>query len=220
MPRYYLCPNDDLQNMNWDRRRTNQTEWKNSEQPWMTEDQRFMTKNGSGNKRFHMQTAELQYFYETSKRLGPGNYANLGTYRGCSAMILALGLKENGHKGMVWAVDWYLQKHGEWSAEKLHEYVDGVGLEDYIAICKGFVHEWAIKARGNEFNFIFHDGKHSYESVKAEFELWHPLLKVGGEFAFHDTNMTGVDQVIQELDPKIWTPVDHVWKIKSFRKTQ
>ena len=36
------------------------------------------------------------------------------------------------------------------------------------------------------FDFLFIDGDHSYEGVKADFEHWEQFVKVGGHIAFHD----------------------------------
>ena len=43
------------------------------------------------------------------------------------------------------------------------------------------------------------------------------MLAPGGEIAFHDVDINTVDRVInEELDD--WELVDHVFKIKSFRR--
>lgn len=39
---------------------------------------------------------------------------------------------------------------------------------------------------GENFDFIFIDGDHSYEGVKADFINYRPLLSTGGCIAFHD----------------------------------
>lgn len=40
--------------------------------------------------------------------------------------------------------------------------------------------------RGNQLDFLFIDGDHSYEGVKTDFDLYSPLVRKGGLIAFHD----------------------------------
>ena len=49
-----------------------------------------------------------------------------------------------------------------------------------------------------EFNFLFIDANHSYAGCKADFENWSPLVRSGGEIAFHDANLDSVNQVVVE----------------------
>jgi cephalosporin hydroxylase len=39
---------------------------------------------------------------------------------------------------------------------------------------------------GNQLDFLFIDGDHSYEGVKKDFEMYSPLIRKGGIIAFHD----------------------------------
>lgn len=55
------------------------------------------------------------------------------------------------------------------------------------------------------FDFLFIDGGHEYENVKADFEMYSPLVVKGGIIAFHDivpgprANVGGVPEYWQEL---------------------
>ncbi|GIW67077.1 MAG: hypothetical protein KatS3mg095_0975 [Candidatus Parcubacteria bacterium] len=51
---------------------------------------------------------------------------------------------------------------------------------------------------GNQLDFLFIDGDHSYEGVKKDFEMYSPLVKKGGIIAFHD--------IVQGGDNKIEVP--------------
>jgi predicted O-methyltransferase YrrM len=42
------------------------------------------------------------------------------------------------------------------------------------------------KLRQQSLDFLFIDGDHSYEGVKADFEMYSPLVRDGGMIAFHD----------------------------------
>lgn len=41
---------------------------------------------------------------------------------------------------------------------------------------------------GEKIDFLFIDGDHSYDGVKADFELFSPMVRPGGVVAFHDIN--------------------------------
>lgn len=42
------------------------------------------------------------------------------------------------------------------------------------------------RLKGQSLDFLFIDGDHSYEGVKADFEMYSPLVRAGGMVAFHD----------------------------------
>lgn len=42
---------------------------------------------------------------------------------------------------------------------------------------------------GREFDFVFLDGDHSYENVRAELQVWESKIKAGGYIGGHDFNM-------------------------------
>ena len=58
---------------------------------------------------------------------------------------------------------------------------------------------------GNQLDFLFIDGDHSYEGVKKDFEMYSPLVKKGGIIAFHDIvpgpkeNVGGVPEFWEEI---------------------
>jgi len=56
---------------------------------------------------------------------------------------------------------------------------------------------------GNQLDFLFIDGDHSYEGVKKDFEMYSPLVRKVGIIAFHDI-------VKNYFDPKC--QVDLFWK--------
>jgi predicted O-methyltransferase YrrM len=61
--------------------------------------------------------------------------------------------------------------------------------------------EKVIQALGNEpIDFLFIDGGHEYEAVKADFDNYHGLVRSGGIIGFHDVNYDKEGN-------------DHVWKL-------
>lgn len=64
------------------------------------------------------------------------------------------------------------------------------------------------KLAGDLIDVLFIDGDHSYEGVKADFELWHHLVRPGGLVIFHDilphkvVAHCEVDKLWNELKPR------------------
>jgi predicted O-methyltransferase YrrM len=58
---------------------------------------------------------------------------------------------------------------------------------------------------GNQLDFLFIDGDHSYEGVKKDFEMYSSLVRKGGMIAFHDIvpgpkeNVGGVPKFWEEI---------------------
>lgn len=77
-----------------------------------------------------------------------------------------------------------------------------------------------VKELGDEFDFVFIDGDHTYDGVRADWLAWSPLVRMGGVVAFHDTwpnydrHEPGVVRWVDELRhhlPSIeWTDTDGV----------
>lgn len=61
---------------------------------------------------------------------------------------------------------------------------------------------------GDKIDVLFIDGDHTYDGVKADFELWSPLVRSGGMVIFHDilphkvVAHCEVDQLWNELKPR------------------
>ena len=165
---------------------------------------------------------ELHYLYRTAKLLGPCNVANLGTFRGSSASAMAHALKKAGG-GTVYAVDIFGCvsvedfNNGEWTIQHLEEVFAERGLSDYVEFCQGFTQDVVERFTDTKFKLIFIDADHQYESVKQDFELWSPLLEDDGLISFHDVDISGVDDLTKEIEDE-WEMVDHVWKLKTYRK--
>jgi predicted O-methyltransferase YrrM len=171
-------------------------------------------------------SSEKHFMYLTAKRLGPGTYANLGTWGGFSTACLGYGIRDSEKQGdsTIVAVD-------IWSIPKVREMPKQIpidwkrmGLEDHhikLKICRGLTSFWGWQFREQKasFDFILIDADHTYDSVKEDFEVWSPMLKKGGEIMFHDVEYEEIDRLLKEvmLEPE-WEFVKHVWRCKLYRK--
>jgi predicted O-methyltransferase YrrM len=61
-----------------------------------------------------------------------------------------------------------------------------------------------IGGKNTKIDFLMIDGDHSYDGVKADFELYHKLVRKGGIIAFHDILDT-------ELHRELFCRVDLFW---------
>lgn len=69
-----------------------------------------------------------------------------------------------------------------------------------------------------QFDMIFIDANHTYESVKQDVEMWYPRVKGGGVFACHNYghgDFPGVKQAVDEvLGPMPNVVVTLGWRVK------
>jgi predicted O-methyltransferase YrrM len=70
---------------------------------------------------------------------------------------------------------------------------------------------------GNQLDFLFIDGDHSYEGVKKDFELYSTLVRKGGLIVFHDIVNNDPTRVDIEV-PKFWSEIKNKYKFKEIIK--
>ncbi len=75
-----------------------------------------------------------------------------------------------------------------------------------------------LSSKGVKADFIFIDGDHSYEGVKADIQNYGPLVAMGGILAGHDyksSNWPDVTKAVDDMFPAVENPVGHIW-VKTF----
>jgi predicted O-methyltransferase YrrM len=96
--------------------------------------------------------------------------------------------------------------------------------EDYEIIQEYSTSPTAVKLAGqNTYNFVLIDGDHSYEGVKADFELYSPMLETSGYLVFDDYQRKSwpeVEQFVNEvvLESPLYEYVGASWQTIVFRK--
>ena len=195
--------------MDWDTEKVRDIpEWKNAEKPWVDYPDKAL-----------LSSSESHLLYDTAKRLGSGNYANLGTFKGASAAYMSLGLKQVGASGKIYAIDDYTLKALNGYPERMMNFCKDLGIDSYIEVCTGTTSEWGEKLKDVKFKAVFIDAGHRYEVVKEDFEVWGPLVEIGGELIFHDIEYTNVSKVLEEeVRSDQWEIVKHVWRTKVFKR--
>ena len=156
----------------------------------------------------HLSRLEAKFLIETPARLGPGLYGELGTYRGKSTICVAAGIKNDNVDAHLITVDgWDLPggpgnreiKYCRDEYDNVRQEIDSRGVGDHVTMVKGFTVPTAELYKDREFTFIFIDADHAYEGVKGDFEAWSPMVKSGGEIAFHDTQLDSVQKALDEI---------------------
>jgi len=135
---------------------------------------------------------EQKLMNDIPRLVGPGNFANLGHARGGSAVLLGVGILEQGHTdSKIYSVDINFD-----GMKKKNAFMDLFGVRGLIKPCKGSTVEFAEELKDLEFVFAFIDADHTYNSVVRDFEAWSPLIKRGGLVAFHDTHQEFSHQAV------------------------
>jgi predicted O-methyltransferase YrrM len=68
---------------------------------------------------------------------------------------------------------------------------------------------------GNQLDFLFIDGDHSYEGVKKDFEMYSPLVKKGGIIAFQDIAPNGLPELTGGV-PKFWKEIKNKYNLSEY----
>lgn len=62
---------------------------------------------------------------------------------------------------------------------------------------------------GNQIDFLFIDGDHTYEGVKQDYEMYSKLVRTDGYIAFHDINNTAYHISRDVHVDKLWNELEH-----------
>jgi len=135
------------------------------------------------------------------------NYAiELGTLRGLSAIILAEYAKE---KVYTFDVEEHIEKYEIWKKFKVEDKIYSYVAKDRKEIKR--ILEDANYQLNFKFDLAFIDTVHDYNSAKADFEL----VKNCKYVIFHDADLNGVDEFINETNAKIINKTFAIWENKN-----
>lgn len=128
--------------------------------------------------------------YGLARSIKPKVCVEIGSARGKSACFVGLALRRNG-SGKLYAIDPHSATN--WndtdsvdSFAIITENLRKAGVTEFVEIVRKTSHE-AAKCWERKIDLIFIDGDHSYEGVKADWELFLPHLSEFGVVVFHDT---------------------------------
>lgn len=129
--------------------------------------------------------------------------------------------------GCVYAVDpWEPYGNEEDVKEFLERGWEGI-YQDFLMNLQGEIKDGRVEVlrmrstdaatllakKVSAIDLVFIDGDHRYETVKAEIEMYLPLIKKGGLIAGHDyaPDCPGVIKAVDELLPGFELPCRRIW---------
>ncbi len=147
----------------------------------------------------HLTNEEKLKLYELAS-LKSGIFVEIGSYLGASSSFIALAISEKRENATLYCIDTW--QNDAMSAGKKDTYEafqqNTLRFERFITpLCGNSVD--VAKVFDKKIDFLFIDGDHSYEGVKADWNSWSPKLNKGAIVVFHDTSWAkGVQKVIEE----------------------
>jgi predicted O-methyltransferase YrrM len=145
---------------------------------------------------------ELLPFLERVERLRPRRICEIGTAGGGTLFLLTRVAAAD-------AVIVYVDLELPWFAERARARL--ARADQRVVGLAGDSHDTATRDRvvgalsSEPLDVLFIDGDHSYAGVKADFELYAPLVRSGGIVALHDVNPDGdAAHAISGEVPRFW----------------
>jgi len=167
--------------------------------------------------------------YRLASETTAGCIIEVGSYRGKSAVALALGVRtiDEKYRPAIYCIDphrtfigFYGGEFGPQDRGAFYETMLSTGAFNEIALIN--LSSPVLSPGWNEpVGFAFIDGDHRYEGVKRDFECWDPHVIIGGKIAFDDATdkSCGPYQLIQEiLTSRHYEQVATVGKITVLKK--
>ncbi len=149
-------------------------------------------------REFYIETFDFQsglgdsawLLYGLARSIRPKVCVEIGSARGKSACTIGLALRRNG-SGKLYAIDPH--RPTEWndtnSADSftiITENLRKAGVSEYVEIVRNTSSEAAANWQ-RPIDLIFIDGDHTYDGVKADWNLFVPHIREFGVVVFHDT---------------------------------
>lgn len=134
--------------------------------------------------------------------LRPRTLVELGTHNGFSYFTFVEAARRLGLDMRSWAVDtWEGDEHAGFYGDEIFELVSGVN-EPYEAsstLVRGYFADQLDRFDDGSIDLLHIDGRHRYEDVREDFELYLPKVSDRGVVLFHDIAETSGDFGVYRL---------------------
>lgn len=125
--------------------------------------------------------------FEAAGRVSPGTVAvEIGSHRGKSAVLIAMGLPEGSRLTAVDPFDDPRWGGGPESLQLFEANLATAGISSKVDLFKGLSEEASAQWAGLPVGFLWVDGAHDIESTLKDFDGWMPHLMKGAELYVHD----------------------------------
>jgi predicted O-methyltransferase YrrM len=146
----------------------------------------------------HMTPDEKRQLYELALA-SKGVAVEIGSYLGASSCFIAEGLLRDRSRKLVCVDTWQNDAMSEGPRDTFSQFLANVKRYDrQLEVRRGRSSEIAKSFQG-DIGFLFLDGDHEYEGVRADWEGWSPHLVDGATVVLHDSGWAeGVQRIIRE----------------------
>jgi len=149
----------------------------------------------------HLTSAEKLKLFHLAKENNGKFFVEIGSYLGASSCFIAAGIKHvaRSEKKLYCIDTWENDAMSEGKRETFKEFRKNTKKYQNMITPLRTTSVGAAKTFDKGVDFIFIDGDHSYEGVKADVDAWLPKLNKGALIIFHDIGWAeGVQRVVQE----------------------
>ena len=148
----------------------------------------------------HLTVTERIMLYKLSKKKPV--IAEIGSYIGASACCFGAAYKETKGKRIICIDTWNNDAMTEGNRDTWIEFKSNISdFIDYVIPVRGYSIDVVDEVRkiSPDFDLLFIDGDHSYESVKADWEAYKEFLRIDSIVIFHDYGWAeGVKRVVHD----------------------
>lgn len=137
-------------------------------------------------------------------------FCEIGSFCGKSTVSIASALRER-NSGILYAIDWHqgsLSMSGFGTNEyksTYEEFIDNLerfSVKDKARIIKN-KSEDSVGAVPEKLHFLWIDGAHEYDAVKADFDNYSKKIVEGGYLLFHDACWTGWSEPFKVIKQEV-----------------
>lgn len=174
---------------------------------------------------------EILLLYHTAREAaGPGDYAEIGSWKGRTAVVQGLALQDQGiTDAKIHAIDYHqgsdgteevIAREGS-SLPHFRRNIRRMGVDGLVneMVMRSAEAAQVLKDQGTRLRMLFIDGAHDEVSVRADITNFLPLMNPGGIIAFHDHDPDWPG-VVKAYDAELAGKVDEIGRASSLLVTR
>lgn len=169
--------------------------------------------------------SEIESLYLEIARIKPSIICEIGTYRGGTLFLWTQAARNDA---IIISMDYPPGLNYSYIPDRQYFYQHFAKHKQSIFCIAGNSHSLQTKNKvshllnNREIDFLFIDGDHSYEGVKADFDMYSKFVKDNGIIGFHDILPRSQFPEIQVY--KLWNELKRKYEVvefvdKSFKNT-
>ena len=143
--------------------------------------------------------------------LRPRSIAELGTHLGFSCFVFAEAVRRLGIDATIDALDsWEGDHHTGFYGEEVYDSVREFASEnhpDTIRLVRGYFEDSRRLFADDSIDLLHIDGRHGYDDVRTDYDMWRSTVREGGIILFHDVEEHqegfGVWRLWEELSSRV-----------------